>query len=284
VILCADDYAMAAGVCDGVDELAAERRLSATSAIVTLPSWHKYGPRLAGLRERVAIGLHVNLTLGSPLGPMPTLAPTGKFPALRDLLTLSLSRRASCDEVANEVARQIARFEDVTGHAPDFIDGHQHVHVLPRIRAGFLRALKDRFPGVRPLIRDPGDSAAAIVLRRSTVGKALGLAALAFGFGATVRRAGFPTNHGFAGVSSFDPSDSYAAELEASFAQPGRRHLVMCHPGYPDAELAPLDAVVERRRDELNVIRTSPGLPEAIWHLGRRDAHGLPEWPGPALP
>jgi predicted glycoside hydrolase/deacetylase ChbG (UPF0249 family) len=275
---------MAAGICDGVDELAAERRLSATSAIVTLPSWHRYGPRLANLRSRIAIGLHVNLTLGSPLGPMPRLAPSGKFPHLRDLLASSLAGLSSCDEVAGEVSRQIARFEEVVGHVPDFIDGHRHVHVLPGIRAGFLEAMQDRFPTGRPLLRDPGDSLTSIIRRRSTVAKALGLAALAFGFGASARRAGFPTNHGFAGVSAFDSSSSYAAELEASLTHPGRRHLVMCHPGYPDAELRPLDAVVERRRDELDVIRTSPGLPDVIWHLGRRDAHGLPEWPGPEIP
>jgi predicted glycoside hydrolase/deacetylase ChbG (UPF0249 family) len=32
------------------------------------------------------------------------------------------------------------------GRAPDFIDGHQHVHTFPQIRDGLLR-LRDAAPG-----------------------------------------------------------------------------------------------------------------------------------------
>jgi predicted glycoside hydrolase/deacetylase ChbG (UPF0249 family) len=280
MILCADDYGITAGVCDGIDELVAADRLSATSAIVTLPSWTDCGKRLGRLRERIAIGLHVNLTLGAPLGEMPTLAPAGRVPGLRQLLAACFSARVDREEISAEVSRQIARFEEVTGHAPDFIDGHQHVHVLPGIRRGFLQAIGASLRERRPLIRDPDDSAANIVRRRCATGKALGLAALAIGFGAQVRKAGFPTNHGFAGASAFDPSASYAHELARACSYPGRRHLVMCHPGYPDAELAALDAVVDRRRDELDAILSFPALPETIWHAGKRDGNGLPLWPG----
>jgi predicted glycoside hydrolase/deacetylase ChbG (UPF0249 family) len=196
------------------------------------------------------------------------------------LLRSGLSRRVDSGEVAGEALRQLARFEEEVGAPPDFIDGHQHVHALPGIRSGFLQAIRRRFPHGGPLIRNPGDSPIAIILRRSEVGKALALASLAMGFGRRVRRAGFPTNHGFSGVSAFDTSAPYETELASAFQHPGRRHLVMCHPGYPDAELATLDAVVVRRRDELDVMQEFAGLPELIWHVRERDVNGFPIWPG----
>ncbi|KAB2849833.1 MAG: ChbG/HpnK family deacetylase, partial [Hyphomicrobiaceae bacterium] len=49
VLLCADDYAISAGVSRGIAELAEARRISAASAIVTLPRWVDDGPALAAL-------------------------------------------------------------------------------------------------------------------------------------------------------------------------------------------------------------------------------------------
>jgi hypothetical protein len=61
----------------------------------------------------------------------------------------------------------------------------------------------------------------------------------------------------------------YAEELARAFISPGRRHLVMCHPGHPDAELAGLDPVVERRRMEYDALMRDPDLPERIWRPAR---------------
>ena len=52
----------------------------------------------------------------------------------------------------------------------------------------------------------------------------------------------------------------------------------MCHPGHPDAELAKLDAVVERRRMEYDALMRDVTLPERIWRpraQRRRPAGGL---------
>src|SRR5262249_759423 len=75
VILCADDFGMAPGISEAILSLAEGRRLSATSALVTGPLWPRYGPMIARLRNRVAVGLHINLSFGRPLGAMPRLAP-----------------------------------------------------------------------------------------------------------------------------------------------------------------------------------------------------------------
>lgn len=278
VILCADDFAMTDGVSRGIEELALARRLSATSAIVTLPGWERHAARLRELRAFLAIGLHVNLTLGPPLGPMPRLAPDGELPSHPDLVRRAMTGRLRRDEIAVEIERQLDHFVEGTGFAPDFIDGHQHVHALPIVRTALLSVLRSRATVPPPLIRDPADKLSAVFRRRAASHKALAIALLSLGFGRRIRAAGFPTNHGFSGVSSFDLDSPYREELTAFFTARGRRHLVMCHPGYADASLSGLDHVVERRHQELHALFAAPGLEAAIWHVRRRADGPLVDW------
>jgi chitin disaccharide deacetylase len=282
VILCADDYAITGGVSTAIDQLIAAGRLSATSAIVTGPHWPALAPSLAAHWPRSGLGLHINLTLGQPLAPMPLLAPEGALPAVgvvtRKALTGTLSAPAAVAEIAGEISRQIAAFTQGTGFQPDFIDGHQHVHALPGVRSALLSALASVRWTAPPLVRDPADGALAIARRGVARLKAASVGALAAGFGATIRNAGFPTNRGFAGFSDFTLGTDYAAELEKCFTERGARPLVMCHPGFPDAELAALDPLTERRREEFDGLLRAPWLPAALWQpdRSRRDLWGTP--------
>ncbi len=269
VIFCADDFAITEGVSDAIEELADRGQLSATSAIVTARNWHRCSVRLARLRERIAVGLHLNLTLGSPLGSMGRLAPRGRFPTIGELLRQALCRNISADEIAAETERQIVRFTEVAGEPPDFVDGHQHAHALPGIRRGVLAALNKCFPAGNVLVRDPADKFGAIIRRDVATKKALGIAVLAHGFREACERAGAMTNVGFSGVSNFKPAARYADELPRFFVSPGPRHLVMCHPGFSDAELARLDPVAGRREEEFSAIREASWLGERIWRPQR---------------
>jgi predicted glycoside hydrolase/deacetylase ChbG (UPF0249 family) len=264
VILCADDYAMTEGVSRAIGELAAARRLSATSVMVTSPHWPAAAARLRVHRPHLAIGLHLNFTLGRPLGPMPRLAPAGTFPDMRGLGRRALLGLLEGGEVHAEIERQLDRFEQGLGFAPDHVDGHQHAHVLPGVRGPLLEAVARRYRSRPPLMRDPVDRA-----RRFALSKALPVRALALGFAGAARRRGLPVNDSFAGFSHFDVAQPYAEELARAFQEPGRRHLLMCHPGHPDAELARLDPVVERRRMEYDALMREPGLPERIWRPAR---------------
>jgi predicted glycoside hydrolase/deacetylase ChbG (UPF0249 family) len=280
VILCADDFGMADGVSRAIEELALARRLSATSAIVTLPCWTDHAPRLVALRPYLAMGLHINLTLGPPLGRSPGLAPGGELASHGALVRKCLIGRIHADEIADEITRQLVRFEETTGFPPDHIDGHQHVHALPSVRDALMKVLVARFPPgrTRPLVRDPADRIGPILRRRRSAMKAQAIAMLSLGFGRRVRAAGFPTNSGFAGVSAFDLDVPYLDELSRAFVARGRRHLVMCHPGYPDEALAELDPVVERRHQELDALFAAPRLDEAIWHVSARPDRVPVEW------
>ena len=269
VILCADDYGLAAGVSRGILELASSGRISATSAMVTFPRWAEDAGRLAAIRPRTSIGLHINLTLGRPAGPMPGLAPEGVLPAIGTLVQRALRRRIDAAEIQAEVKRQLALFEPEAGFPPDHVDGHQHAHALPGVREGVLAALSAHFGPGKPLLRDPGDRVAAILGRGGQRSKALGIAALSLGFGAAARARGFPINRGFSGFSDFDRAHSFAGELDVAFRRTGAGHIVMCHPGHPDAELRGLDPVVERRGDELAVLAADRQFLHRIWRPER---------------
>jgi chitin disaccharide deacetylase len=278
IILCADDYGLSEGVSRAIEELAAAGRLSATSALVTAPDWVASAPRLRSQRGHLAIGLHLDLSLGPPLGPMPGLAPAGVYPSLGGLMMGTFFRSVDLDEVRSEIERQLDRFEQVLTFPPDHIDGHQHVHVLPGVRRTLLEAVSRRYRSRPPLIRNPTDLAVLDPVRRFARTKALGIRALALGLDRAARRRGLLTNRGFSGFSRFDLRDSYAEELRSILMHPGPRHIVMCHPGHPDDELARRDPVVGRRRMEYDVLLSDPQLPARLWRPSR-NADGPPvDW------
>ncbi len=281
LLLIADDYAMTQGVSRGIEDLIAAGRLSGTSAMTSMRHWPQHARRIAALRDRAAVGLHFNLTLGRPLTAMPRLAASGTLPSIGALTRAALLGAIDRDEIAAEMRAQLQAFAEHFGALPDFIDGHQHVHALPRIRDGVLAALCEAYgtrgaPGPRPLVRDPGDTMARIRAKGRSVAKAAVLAGLARWFGAAARRAGFATNDGFAGVSYFAPAATeadFAVLREANGAFP----LAMCHPGYVDGELAALDPLTERRRRELDLLLADAGWRERILHPSR-NADGRIDW------
>jgi predicted glycoside hydrolase/deacetylase ChbG (UPF0249 family) len=279
IILCADDYAMTEGISRAIGELAAAQRLSATSVMVNSTHWPAAAPRLRAHRGHLSIGLHLNLTLGTPVGPMPRLTPAGTFPGPRGLVLRAFLGLLEGGEIRAEIERQLDRFEAGLQFPPDHIDAHQHIHVLPWVRGALLQAVQRRYPTRPPLLRDPADGLAAIAARRMAVPKAMSISALALGFARAARRRGLPVNDGFAGFSDFDETVPYADELHGALLQPGRRHLVMCHPGHPDVELACLDPVVARRRMEYDAIMRDPDLPQRIWRPSRSADGPALDWP-----
>nr|KAI8753830.1 carbohydrate deacetylase-like isoform X1 [Biomphalaria glabrata] len=100
-------------------------------------------------------GLHLNLTEGSPVGEFEyeTLVSTeevfrGKF-ALRKHLDLG---EINPVEIKRELDSQIKKFIELVGRAPVYVDGHQHIHLHPKVVELFAAALKQhnihitRFP------------------------------------------------------------------------------------------------------------------------------------------
>lgn len=256
VILCADDYGLTDGVSRGIAELAQMGRISATGAMTNMPGWRRNAGHLEPLKGRIGIGLHLNLTTGSPLGEMPRLAPSGRLPLLEALLGMSFKGRLERDEIAREISRQLDAFEDAFGEAPTFVDGHQHVHVLPDVRAALLHVLKEKGYAGRVWLRDPSDRAVAILSRSVGRGKALLVKGLARGFARQANASGFATNRGFSGFAPFDLSVPVERIFETALSRLGASPLVMCHPGHVDDELRTLDPAVESRAAEFEYLKS----------------------------
>jgi predicted glycoside hydrolase/deacetylase ChbG (UPF0249 family) len=264
LVLCADDFALSDGVSRAIVTLAAAGRISATGAMTNRPHWRAWSREIAGHAARIDIGVHLNLTAGEPIAPMPRLCPSGSLPALSVVMRAALLSGDVRAEIRAETARQIDAFEQAMGRRPDFIDGHQHVHAMPGVRRPVIEELVRRVTLKRPegdharphvpYVRDPSDSIAAIRARGVAVRKALVISGLAAGFGRVVRAAGLATNQGFSGVSTFDPARDFAADMRRFLLMPGQSHLVMCHPGHVDDTLRRLDPVVDSRESEFLVL------------------------------
>jgi predicted glycoside hydrolase/deacetylase ChbG (UPF0249 family) len=247
-VLCADDFGLTAGVSRAILSLLAKGRLTATGAMTSRPAWREFAPDLKAFAGKADLGLHFNLTCAAPLGAMPALAPGGALPPLGRVAKAALASAPARAEIAAELARQLDAFEDALGVPPDFVDGHQHVHVLPGVRGAVIDAVARRYPEGSVYLRDPFDTPGAIVARGEAVGKALVIAALALGLGRQARGRGIPVNDSFAGVSAFDPRRDYGEAFRRFVMVRKGRLLVMCHPGEArDPDLAGLDPVAATR-------------------------------------
>lgn len=267
--LCADDFALSPGVSRGILEAMEARRLSATSAMTTRRSWPEGASELRRFKDRVDIGLHLNLTLGAPLSFMARFAPSGRLPEVRRVLAAAQKNDLPEAEIRQEISRQIDRFVEFFGGPPDFVDGHQHIQILPHIRCWLFEILEAKGLAGKIWLRDSGDRLLNILSRGGELKKALGIAWLARGFAAEARARSFVTNEGFAGFSSFDPCRDYSLDFIAYLNAPGRRHLIMCHPGYCDEELVSADPVTLTRERELSFL-LSPAFPATLAKCGAR--------------
>lgn len=249
-VLCADDYGMTPGVSRGVLEAARAGRVNAVSAMTSLPDWPRAAEEWRTAAPRAALGLHVTLTLGRPLGAMPRFAPKD-FPPLDTILRAGGALPVG--EIRDEITRQVEAFIHHAGRLPDHVDGHQHVHALPGVRTILFDVLRERgCGGCR--VRNSSDAPWRILVRRGGASKALAVAAVTRGMGRDARRAGFVCNKGFAGFSPFDPAADMPRQFARFLRAPGPDHLVMCHPGHVDDALIALDPHTDVREAELRFL------------------------------
>lgn len=242
IVVCADDFGMNRAVNAGILALADANRLSATSCLVDGFACEEDISAL--LTTRLQIGLHLNFTeaLGQPDLCLP----------LRRLILASYGRRLPLPDLGRAIARQLDRFEALTGRAPRYIDGHQHVHQLPQIRDALLAMLARRYGRDKPWLRYTGSPRIAGLPWRLRA-KAQVIAAL--GSGALRRRAlalGFSMNPGFMGVYDFQGGEqAYLNWMARWLGQCQDGDVLMCHPAQG---LDRTEALAEQRGAEFRVL------------------------------
>jgi predicted glycoside hydrolase/deacetylase ChbG (UPF0249 family) len=249
--LCADDYGLSPGVNRAVRGLIERGRLNATSVIMVGPAIGR--DEVNALNDAVAksshcaIGLHATLT--APFHPLTMhFKPLdgGLFLSLPKLLRAGLLRRLDPEIIRAELVAQLTAFKENFGRTPDFVDGHQHVHLFPQIRDAFLAAVKEAAPNawVRQSGRRQG------LAQRLAMPKALLLDILSARFRRDAARAKVAFNPAFAGAYDFSKQPDFAELMREFLEGLPEGGLVMCHPGFVDDILVSLDPLTGQRERE----------------------------------
>jgi predicted glycoside hydrolase/deacetylase ChbG (UPF0249 family) len=246
--LCADDYGISPAVSAAIRELVERGLINAASAMVVTPSFS--ASEAARLREaagaHAAIGLH--LTLTAPFRPLCDFAPlrNGAFLPLNGMAGRGLLRRLDAARLEAEIASQIAAFRHAFGRAPDYVDGHQHIHVFPQIGDALVRVIKRDAP--QAWLRQCGRAAAA----PKSLGDPKGyvLDALSARLRRLAAHQGVRTNPAFAGTYSFRPDADFGKLFGEFLDGLPDGGLLMCHPGKVDQELRQLDPLTDLRERE----------------------------------
>jgi chitin disaccharide deacetylase len=250
ITLCADDYGLAPGVGRAIRALIESGRLQATGCMTASRFWPGEAALLKPLEGRAQIGVHLTLTDHQPLGAMPGLAPDGKLPPLGRLLKRSLLGRLDRAEIATQLERQIDAFEAAMGRAPDFLDGHHHVHQLPGVGEAVIELWRRRLKPTGGWVRSCWESPAAILGRGVDPLRACVIALLGLDFRRRLVAAGVPHNRSFRGIYDFSGKLPYAELFRRFTERPGPATLMMCHPGEVDEPLRACEWLTDQREVE----------------------------------
>lgn len=266
IVVCADDYALAPGVSKAIRTLIEQGRLNATSVMTVVPGFATEAAVLAMTEAplRFETGLHVTLTGPfRPLAAAPLADKNGTFPPLARLLNPLARFRVDRRAVEAEVGAQLRAFTDAFGRPPDFVDGHQHVQLFPGMREGFLAAVARFAP--KAWVRQCGPANWHALI--SADNKTRFLALLSAGFRRSAARAGLRFNPAFAGAYAFGADADFATLFTRFIDELPAGGLVMCHPGFVDAELQQRDPLTDRREVEFAFF-ASDKFPQALARAG----------------
>lgn len=272
LVICADDFGMNPAVSQGIAQLAAQSRLSATSAMTLAPGWPTDVAWLRPLRQQLDVGLHLDWT-----SPFAIDAGHGK-PLSRLMLQTQL-RQLDRQQARTVIERQLDLFEAHWQAPPDHVDGHQHVQQFPVIRDALIEVLTQRYPeGARPWIRISRPLAPSGDIKAWVIG-AMGAQALQ----RLARQAKVPHSQWLNGIYGFvGDAKAYgerlATWLQDAAARPGV--VMMCHPGLPSQDGE--DPIATARTQELQTLE-STHLPTLLQRHRLQMVRGRQAWPAPTI-
>ena len=209
----ADDLGLDEAINDAIFDLADAGQLQGASLMVAGPA---VAHAMAGLRSRPGLKIYLHLVLSE--GP-PISAPA-EIPLLvngqgclnlgfgRLLLASLWPRRHTSNlsrQLATEIKAQILRFQSLLGAQSIYLDGHQHIHLVPLVWRELLKLEPDLRPVWLRSIREPWPTAitsAAWVEALLSGGllKWLILSLLSTALRPSLKRKKIATNSTFAGV------------------------------------------------------------------------------------
>lgn len=249
-VVSADDYALSAGVDEAILALIDQGVLTATSCLTGSPRWAEAARSLRRLRSGVAdLGVHVDLTEFERVAP-----------SHAGLVAACITRSVNGPVLRAILKGQFERFEEALGRAPDYVDGHRHVHQLPIVRDALVELLAQRYPARPPWVRVSLPGAGA-PWKAKLIG-ALGGAGLA----AQCGRAQVPHSRRLHGIYDFSADlASHRARLGRWLARMEDGDALMCHPA---TRAEPADPIGAARRNEFDVLSSA-------WWTEALATHGI---------
>jgi hopanoid biosynthesis associated protein HpnK len=279
LIINADDFGWSETVTSGILRAHREGVLTSTTLMTNLEGAEEALARARQEAPRVAVGIHLNLTEGRPVGPSEAVAPLvgedGRFRFPLASLLLAVRRSAGVRQaVAAEIAAQMA-WAGQHGLAASHVDGHKHVHVHPAVlplvivaaRACGIRAIRTtaewRLPSIQRFLPRQWvltDRVRQLLFER--LARRWGVQAQG-----TVRGAGMATTDWFFGVRA---TGGISAELlvEVLRRAPEGTGEIMVHPGLAEEKPARRTRLDDSRPRELAALcdpRVRAAAEESGW-------------------
>jgi chitin disaccharide deacetylase len=133
-----DDFGLHAGVNEACLNLALAKRVSAVGCMVGAPAWRGGSELLKQIElPQLDVGLHLDFT-EHPLR-------TNFRSSLMMLIGRCYTGSIKSSVIRDEICAQLDAFENAMNRQPVYVDGHQHIHQLPRISNVLLDELSKRY-------------------------------------------------------------------------------------------------------------------------------------------
>ena len=232
ITLCADDYAQSPAINRAILRLVEMGRLDAVSCLTLSPTWKADARNLLAAENGQRVGLHFNLTL-------PFDQPARKVSTIMASCLLRKIDKATLLRTFDSQWQSFIRF---FGRPPDFIDGHQHVHVFPVVREIITTEIAARSPSCSIRSLSPPSGLPSHLLKRSV------LECFNRRMVTLIRKKGLSSNHTFAGFRSYPSSTDFPVLFNRWLSAATDDTLIMCHPGFAGSDTT--DPIRNCRPDE----------------------------------
>jgi chitin disaccharide deacetylase len=223
ILVCADDFGHSHETSRVILDLLDRGKLNGTSCLVEGGAWVGLGGvlrQLANARPAVAVGLHLNLTERFVQHAPGSLGPPNRVTLARLLMTPGSGRD---NALYQRLAAQWDLFVRYFGREPDFVDGHQHVHLAPSVRKPLMHLLATKnFSG---WIRQCRTSSNRLSPKRMLLDRlSRQFERKAIGYDAAF-------NPGFGGLRRFDEAERVTTIWHTDLAAMPTDGVLMVHPG-----------------------------------------------------
>ena len=246
VIVNADDFGLTRGVNESIVACHKAGSVTSTSFMANMDA-AEHAAILAGGNPSLGVGLHFNLTSGTPVSrPDDVRSIVGgdsRLLSRHALIMRAVTGKLDRAHLLTELNAQLSRMRDL-GIEPTHFDSHQHVHALPMVFDVVSQVAGSLAKPIRIPWRWSGHAGGKPLRRR------INESVLGFMVSRCVRSmpAGMATNDGLCSVfdlnrAAADLSNASYAELLAPY-QTGLIEL-MVHPALADAELEGLTEITK---------------------------------------